>query len=95
MIFIPIYLLSINLVALTAMGLDKKKAIDKKWRIPEKRLFLYVLLGGGVGGTFGMMLFRHKTKHWYFRIFFPLITIVEYGLGIFVTVKFFPWIVGM
>lgn len=95
MVFIPIYLLVINLVAFTAMGLDKKKAIDKKWRIPEKRLFLYVLLGGGVGGTFGMMLFRHKTKHWYFRIFFPLIAIVEYGLAVFVIFKFFPWILGM
>ena len=90
MIFIPIYLLAINLVAFTAMGIDKKKAIDHKSRIPEKRLFLYVILGGGIGGTIGMTLFRHKTKHWYFKLFFPLIAIVEYAALIFVLYKFFP-----
>ncbi len=90
MIFIPIYLLAINLVAFTAMGLDKRKAVKHKWRIPEKRLFLYVILGGGVGGTLGMSMFRHKTKHWYFKVFFPLITILEYAAIIFVVIKFYP-----
>lgn len=90
MIFIPLYLLAINLVAFTAMGIDKKKAIDHKWRIPEKRLFLYVILGGGIGGTLGMTTFRHKTKHWYFKLFFPLIAIVEYAALIYILYRFFP-----
>ncbi len=76
-----------NIIALTAMGLDKKKAARHAWRIPEKRLFLYVILGGGIGGVLGMFLFQHKTKHWYFRVFFPLITIVEYA-GLFLLLKY-------
>ena len=45
------YLIAINVVALTAMGIDKVRSMtDTKRRIPEKRLFLYVLLGGGFGG---------------------------------------------
>lgn len=79
------YLIAINVVALTAMGIDKVRSMtDTKRRIPEKRLFLYVLLGGGFGGCLGMMLYRHKTKHKKFKILFPLITIVEYGVPIFI-----------
>ena len=37
------------LVAFFAMGLDKHKAKKNKWRVPEKTLFLFVLLGGGIG----------------------------------------------
>lgn len=95
MILIPIYLLAINLVAFTAMGLDKRKAEQHKWRIPEIRLFLYVILGGGIGGTLGMSMFRHKTKHWYFKLFFPLIAIVEYAAIIFIIIKFFPNILDL
>ena len=37
-----------------------------KWRIPEKALLLLSFFGGAIGGILGMLLFRHKTKHWYF-----------------------------
>lgn len=72
-----IYLLVINLVAFFTMGIDKWKARKDKWRVPEKTLFLLVLLGGSVGGILGMNVFRHKTKHWYFRIGFPLILVLQ------------------
>lgn len=75
-----IYLIIINIIAFSAMGIDKRRAIKSQWRIPEKVLFLYVILGGGIGGCLGMFGFRHKTRHWYFRLFFPLITVVEYVL---------------
>lgn len=75
--FVLIYLLVINLVAFFTMGLDKWKARKDKWRVPEKTLFLLVLLGGSVGGILGMTVFRHKTKHWYFRIGFPLILVLQ------------------
>ena len=42
------YLLFINLFAFILMGLDKRKAKRGAWRIPERTLFLPVLLGGGV-----------------------------------------------
>ncbi len=80
-------LIAINVIALTAMGLDKVKSLTGKWRIPEKRLFIYVLLGGGIGGCLGMFLYRHKTKHWYFKVFFPLITIAEYAALIYFASK--------
>ena len=46
-------------------------------RVPEKRLFLVTACFGGLGGVLGMTLCRHKTKHWYFRVFFPLFLIAQ------------------
>lgn len=59
------------------MWLDKRKAKKNKRRIPEKTLFILVMLGGGIGGIAGMYTFRHKTKKTRFVIGFPLILIIE------------------
>jgi len=72
-----IYLLVVNLWAFVLMGVDKRRARKDLWRVKERTLFLPVLLGGGVGGILGMKVFRHKTKHWYFRFGFPAILILE------------------
>ena len=45
---------------------DKKKAKKGKWRTPEATLLGFSFFGGAIGGIFGMALFHHKTKHWYF-----------------------------
>ena len=76
-IIVLFYLVIINIIAFALMGIDKARAQKQKWRIPEKTLFLPVILGGGIGGIAGMLVFRHKTKHWYFAVGFPLILIVE------------------
>ena len=44
-----IYLFAVNLTAFALMGRDKSLARRRR-RIPEKTLFLPVLLGGGPGG---------------------------------------------
>ncbi|MDO4483464.1 MAG: DUF1294 domain-containing protein [Clostridia bacterium] len=67
----------INLIAFALMGIDKRRARKGAWRIPEKMLFLPTILFGGLGGTLGMFFFRHKTKHWYFRIFFPVLLVIQ------------------
>ena len=75
-----LYLLLINGVGFLLMGIDKRRAKRGAWRISEKSLFLSPLLGGTVGAILGMRVFHHKTKHWYFRIFFPLLAIVQLGI---------------
>lgn len=72
-----IWLAAINLTAFALMGLDKRKAQRGAWRISEKTLFLTALLGGALGGTAGMHLFHHKTRHWYFRFGFPLLLVLQ------------------
>ena len=69
-----------SLVAFALMGIDKRRARRGKWRIPESRLFLAALLMGGIGAAAGMMFFHHKTKHWYFRLFLPLIAAVQIAI---------------
>ena len=70
-------LAAMNLAAFCAMGIDKRRARRRQWRIPEKTLFALVLLGGGIGGTMGMYVFRHKTRHWYFVVGMPVILLAQ------------------
>lgn len=91
-IVILIYLCAINLAAFFAMGLDKWKAKNNAWRIPEKTLFLLVILGGSVGGILGMQLFRHKTRHWYFKWGFPAILVVQILLVLFLVCQHYGFI---
>ena len=78
------YLIAASSVMLfLLMGTDKLSAKKQARRIPEKTLFVFAVLGGAVGGTLGMFLFRHKTKHWYFRLFFPLLAIVQLAAAIY------------
>ncbi len=81
--YITIYLVIINLASFTIMAIDKSKAKKGKYRIPEKVLFLFALLGGSIGSIAGMYSFRHKTKHWYFVVGFPIILIIQIGLIIY------------
>ena len=83
-----IYLTVMNIVGFAAMGIDKQKAKKQVWRIPEKTLFLLSILGGSLGSWAGMYVFRHKTKHWYFIVFMPLIFLIHVVLGILIFQKF-------
>lgn len=68
-----IFLIMMNISGYVLMGIDKKKAIKKRWRVPEKLYFSICFLGGCVGTYAGMYKFRHKTKHSDFVIGIPLI----------------------
>lgn len=72
-----VILVVMNVAAFALMGIDKAKAKAGAWRIPEKTLFLVTALFGGLGGTLGMTFFRHKTKHWYFKLGFPALLIAQ------------------
>lgn len=72
-----LYLLLVNAYSFWLMYSDKRKAVRNKYRIPEKTLFTWALLGGSIGSMLGMQMFRHKTRHLTFRIGMPLIFIVE------------------
>ena len=67
----------LNVVSFCLMGYDKRCAREGKWRVPEKVLFIATGCFGGLGGVLGMLLFRHKTKHWYFKLFFPLMLVIQ------------------
>jgi uncharacterized membrane protein YsdA (DUF1294 family) len=62
------------------MGVDKWKARRGAWRIKESTLLLVAALGGSPGALLGMHLFRHKTKHWYFRYGLPALLMLQAAL---------------
>ena len=68
---IPLYIylaavFALSAAAFIAYGADKSKARRGAWRIPEKVLLGLSFFGGAAGGLCGMLLFRHKTRHWCF-----------------------------
>ena len=75
--YISGYVILMSLLLFGMMGVDKQRARHHKYRISEKKLFLVALIGGAIGGTIGMYLFRHKSKLWYFKYGFPLIGIIQ------------------
>ena len=72
-----LWILGWNVAAFCLMGVDKWKAKHGRWRLPEKVLFLSALAGGSVGALLGMGFFRHKTRHWTFRLGMPAILILQ------------------
>ena len=72
-----IYLIIVNLLAFILYGVDKKRAINREWRISEKTLLGIAVVGGSIGAIFGMYAFHHKTRHWYFRCGLPVILIIQ------------------
>lgn len=76
-ITILVYFIIVNLCAFALMGIDKWKARHHAWRIPEKVLFTFAIIGGSLGSIIGMYTFRHKTKHWYFVYGLPAILTLQ------------------
>lgn len=72
-----IYLLVLTLGTFLVCGWDKHAAQRQLRRVPEKTLFLLAGLGGSLGLYAGMLTFRHKTKHWSFRLGVPAILLAQ------------------
>lgn len=48
------------------MYVDKQRAIQKCWRVPESNLYFLCASGGFIGTYLVMLWTRHKTHHWQF-----------------------------
>ena len=55
------------------MLVDQRRAMKKKWRIPEATLLFWAAIGGSVAMYLTMLLIRHKTKHVKFMLGIPVI----------------------
>lgn len=69
--------LTINIFAFIFVGIDKYRAKKRIWRIPERAFFWFALIGGCPGVYSGMLVFRHKTRHWYFMYGVPFIFLLQ------------------
>lgn len=71
-----IYLIIINILTFIMYGADKFFAIKHYYRISEKILYLFSVIGGVLGALFAMFFFRHKTlklKFYFVNILFLIL----------------------
>ena len=71
------YLLLVNVVGAAVTAWDKRAAQHGAWRVAEKTLFLWCILGGCPGVYLTMRLIRHKTLHKRFMWGIPLIFLAQ------------------
>lgn len=72
-----VFLILMNLIAFFAYGIDKRRAIRHRWRIPESALLGFAFCFGGAGAFLGMRIFRHKTRHKKFIVLVPMALVVQ------------------
>lgn len=85
---IIIYIIAINVVAFIVFGIDKLRARQKKWRIPEATILLLAVVGGSIGAWAGMLVWRHKTMHRKFKYGVPVILILQLAIVTWIIYKF-------
>lgn len=64
----------INLFAFVMIAKDKAQSMQRGVeRVPEGQLYFIASFFGAAGVYAGMLLFRHKTRKWYFVFGIPLL----------------------
>jgi uncharacterized membrane protein YsdA (DUF1294 family) len=84
------YLLLINIVTFLVFVIDKRRAVKRKWRIPEKTLLGLSLIGGSAGGLIAMYYFRHKIRKPAFAYGLPMMLLVQVIVILAVGMVFMP-----
>jgi uncharacterized membrane protein YsdA (DUF1294 family) len=80
-IAVMLYYIAMNIVCFAYMAMDKMKAIDGEWRVPNVRLWTLAILGGALGGFIAMLIYRHKIRKYEFMLGFSVLAIAHlYGL---------------
>ncbi|GGA52339.1 DUF1294 domain-containing protein [Paenibacillus physcomitrellae] len=75
-----VWFVFINFIAYLVMSDDKRRARERKERIPERTLFLLAVMGGALGVLIAMYTKRHKTRHGSFVVGIPLLLFLNAAL---------------
>ncbi len=79
-----LYLVLINIITFALYAIDKFNAKIEAWRISERMLISFAIVGGAVGALLAMLICRHKTRKPKFKIGIPIILILQIGIIIYV-----------
>lgn len=85
---IIIYIIAINVVTFIAYGIDKLRAKQNKWRIPEATLLFLAVIGGSIGAWVGMKVWHHKTMHRKFKFGVPVILILQFAIVVWISYRY-------
>ena len=61
-------------------GIDKRRARQGRWRVPERTLLTACALLGAAGGLAGMRAFHHKTRKPRFHFGVPALLALQAAL---------------
>lgn len=78
-----VYYLIMNILAFMLYAVDKKRAINRQWRIPESVLLGIAFLGGCFGAFIAMRVFRHKIRYAIFSMGVPALMLFHGCLGLY------------
>lgn len=87
--FIILFFIIMSIVTFIMYFIDKRKAVKKRWRIPEATLLTVSFLGGSFGAFLAMKTFRHKTQHAKFYITVPVMMVLHIALIGFAVYKLY------
>jgi uncharacterized membrane protein YsdA (DUF1294 family) len=65
----------LNALTYWAYAVDKRRAEEREWRVPEARLHLLELLGGWPGAFLAQRRLRHKCSKGSYQVVFWLIVL--------------------
>lgn len=80
---------ALNVFTFLLYGWDKLNARSNAWRVSERQLWLFTLLGGSVGALAGMHVFRHKTQKSSFQFVIACILLLHVAIVVLVFRSFF------
>lgn len=72
-----VYILVVSVLTGILFAVDKYRAINDQWRIPEAVLLFSAAAGGAIGGIVSMSLCRHKTQKPVFYTGLPLMMVAQ------------------
>jgi uncharacterized membrane protein YsdA (DUF1294 family) len=71
------FIIIFNIIGFLLIRADKIRLKNKETRIKEVLIFAVAGLSGGIGEYLAMLIFKHKTYKWYFKVFMPIIVILN------------------
>ncbi len=77
-----IWLGCINTACFIAFAVDKRRAIERGWRIQERDLLLLCFVGGTAGAYWARHLYQHKTRKQPFSMLLHLTAAIQAGLAV-------------
>lgn len=86
--YFVIYLFIVSIISVFVTVLDKYLAKHNMWRISEKTLFIFAVLGGGVAMYTTMRIIHHKTRKNKFMFGIPAIILLEIGIAAIIYFNF-------
>lgn len=85
------YFIVVNLIGAIANIVDKIKANLDRFRIPEKVLWCIGIVGGATGSYITMQIIRHKTRKKPFAMIFPLLSVIQIILFIYLFLQYYTY----